>query len=55
MQVFDVSYISYTLANGEYAGAGHYLAYKGTTIDELSPRTQGKSYTYATDNRSVWR
>ncbi len=51
MQVFDVSYISYALVTGEFAAAGRFLAGQGVTIDELSPRTKGKSYTYATDSQ----
>jgi signal transduction histidine kinase/DNA-binding response OmpR family regulator len=51
MQVFDVGYISYTLASGEYAGAGYFQNPDNVTIDELSPNTQGKSYTYATDSQ----
>ncbi len=47
----NLSFIGYALTTGEYAGAGRYLAGKGITIDELSPATQGQTYTYATDNR----
>nr|WP_246841495.1 hybrid sensor histidine kinase/response regulator [Chroococcidiopsis sp. TS-821] len=49
MQVYDVSYIGYALATGELVASGRYLDGKGVTIDELSSRTQGKAYTYATD------
>lgn len=51
MQVFDVSYIDYTLVTGEYLGAGPWLDGQGTTIDERSPNTNGKTYTYATDSQ----
>jgi signal transduction histidine kinase/DNA-binding NarL/FixJ family response regulator len=47
----DITYISYVLKTGEYAGAGKYLAGQGITIDELSPATKWKTYTYATDSR----
>lgn len=47
----DMSYIAYALTTGEYAGAGRFLDGQGVTIDELSPATKGKTYTYATDSR----
>ncbi|PSB05097.1 ATP-binding protein [Merismopedia glauca] len=47
----DISFIGYALTTGEYAGAGKYLAGQGITIDELSPATQWKTYTYATNSR----
>ncbi|MCU0533327.1 MAG: ATP-binding protein [Hydrococcus sp. Prado102] len=47
----NLSFIGYALTTGEYAGAGRYMAGKGITIDELSPTTKGKTYTYVTDNR----
>ncbi|AFY77033.1 signal transduction histidine kinase [Pleurocapsa sp. PCC 7327] len=47
----DVSYMAYALTTGEYAGAGKFLAGQGVTIDELSPATKWKSYTYATDSQ----
>jgi signal transduction histidine kinase/CheY-like chemotaxis protein len=50
LQVYpDISYIAYALSDGTYAGAGRFLAGQGVTIDELSPETQGRTYTYATD------
>lgn len=50
MQVFPtVSYISYTLPNGHYAGAGRFLDGQGITIDEISAATDGQTYTFATD------
>ncbi|XWK90590.1 MAG: response regulator [Phormidium sp.] len=49
MQLYDVSYISYFLANGEYAGAGRLFQGKGVTIDERSPQLNWKTYTYAAD------
>ncbi|MUL37382.1 hybrid sensor histidine kinase/response regulator [Gloeocapsopsis dulcis] len=51
MQVFDVSYIGYALTTGELVASGRYLDGRGITIDELSSRTQGKAYTYATDSQ----
>ena len=47
----DITYISYALKTGEYAGAGKFLAGQGVTIDELSPATSWKANTYATDSR----
>lgn len=51
VNVFDVGYVSYALSTGEYAGAGYYLDLTRATIDELSPNTQWKTYTYATDSQ----
>lgn len=45
----NLSFIGYALTTGEYTGAGRYIAGGGTTIDELSPATREKTYTYATD------
>jgi HAMP domain-containing protein len=54
----DITYISYALKTGEYAGAGKFIDQQGAaidghsiTIDELSAGTNWKSYTYATDNQ----
>jgi signal transduction histidine kinase/CheY-like chemotaxis protein len=47
----NISYIGYALTKGEYAGAGRYLAKQGVTIDEISPATGWKTYTYATDDK----
>jgi hypothetical protein len=55
LQSFDVGYIYYVLPTGEYAGAGYFLDLNKASIDELSPQTEWKSNTYATDpqgNRS---
>ncbi|WP_254172975.1 HAMP domain-containing protein [Planktothrix pseudagardhii] len=51
IQAFDVGYIYYVLPTGEYAGAGYFLDLNKATIDELSPRTQWKANTYATDQQ----
>lgn len=51
VNVFDVGYISYALSTGEYAGSGYYRNLTSATIDELSPNTQWKTYTYATDSQ----
>ena len=51
MQVFDVGYISLVLPTNEFAGAGYYRDLNHVTIDETSPNTKGKSYTYATDSQ----
>jgi signal transduction histidine kinase/CheY-like chemotaxis protein len=47
----NISFIGYALTTGEYAGAGRYMANQGITIDELSPATKGKTYTYGTNSR----
>jgi signal transduction histidine kinase/CheY-like chemotaxis protein len=47
----DITYISYGLTTGEYAGAGRFLEGRGATIEELSPATKWESYNYATDGR----
>ncbi|VXD24775.1 hybrid sensor histidine kinase/response regulator [Planktothrix paucivesiculata] len=49
LQSFDVGYVYYVLPTGEYAGAGYFLDLNKAGIDELSPQTQWKSNTYATD------
>ncbi|MDB9493040.1 ATP-binding protein [Spirulina major CS-329] len=49
MQVFDVGYIYYVLATGEYAGAGIFEDPDNVTIDELSAATEWRSNAYATD------
>ncbi len=52
IQVFEhVSYMGYTLATGEFAGAGSFLKDQGLTIDEISANTGGNNYTYATDTQ----
>lgn len=51
LQRFDVSYISYALATGEYVGAGNWLDGQGVTVEELTPNTKGKSYTYAINSQ----
>ncbi|MCU0543544.1 MAG: ATP-binding protein [Oscillatoriaceae cyanobacterium Prado104] len=51
MQVFNVGYIIYTSVEGDYAAAGYFLDPGDITIDETSVNTNGKSYTFGTDNR----
>ncbi|WP_416236353.1 ATP-binding protein [Spirulina sp. CCNP1310] len=51
MQVFDVGYIYYVLATGEYAGAGIFQDPNNVTIDELSANTGWLSNAYATDDK----
>ena len=51
MQVFNVGYISCGLGTGEYAASGYDLDRNSITIDELSPNTKGKTYTYSTDSK----
>jgi hypothetical protein len=47
----EITYISYALKTGEFAGAGRFIVGREVTVDELSPATKWKSYTYATDDR----
>jgi C4-dicarboxylate-specific signal transduction histidine kinase len=49
LDVYDVSYVSYGLANGDFIGAGYLDAGGELVIDEMSARTQGQNYSYATD------
>jgi signal transduction histidine kinase/FixJ family two-component response regulator len=51
MQVFDVGYIGHTLPNGEYAAAGYFKDFHYVTIDQPSPYSKIKGYTYATDSQ----
>jgi signal transduction histidine kinase/CheY-like chemotaxis protein len=51
VKIYDVSFIGYALATGEYTGAGKYLPNKGITIDEISAATKGIAYVYGTDDR----
>lgn len=45
----NLSYINYGLVDGSYAGAGYLENQKEITISETSLRTEGLSYSYATD------
>jgi signal transduction histidine kinase/FixJ family two-component response regulator len=47
----DMAYIGYAITTGETVGVGRFIAGQGVTIDELSPATNGKTYTYATDGQ----
>ncbi|OWY69123.1 hybrid sensor histidine kinase/response regulator [cyanobacterium TDX16] len=47
----EIAYTGYALTTGEYTAAGRFLAGQGVTIDELSPATNWKTYTYATDSQ----
>jgi signal transduction histidine kinase/CheY-like chemotaxis protein len=49
IKTYNVGYISYALSTGEYAGAGYWQDY-GVVVEEISPRTQFKSYSYTTDS-----
>ncbi len=52
MQIYkELSYVFYALPDGKYGGAGRWLEGAGTTIDEISPRTNNRNITYATDDR----
>lgn len=51
LQVFDVDYVAFGAANGEYIGAG-YVTPQDLVIDEVSKiRTDGHLYSYATDRQ----
>lgn len=45
----SISYTGYALKAGGFAGAGKFLKNHGITIDEISARTGGDNFTYATD------
>ena len=47
----NVGYISNTLADGRFIGAGKYFPGEGVIIDELSARTNGKVATYAANKQ----
>ncbi|MGL4622624.1 ATP-binding protein [Chroococcidiopsis sp.] len=47
----NITYSGYALTTGEFTAAGRFLAGQGVTIDELSPATSWKNYTYATDSQ----
>ena len=52
VQAFNnVGYISNTLADGRFIGAGKYFPGEGVIIDELSARTNGKVATYAANKQ----
>jgi signal transduction histidine kinase/class 3 adenylate cyclase/CheY-like chemotaxis protein len=54
IQVFKgIGYISYANQKGEFIGVGpeDNETLKNFTIDEVSPKTQGKTYSYATDSQ----
>jgi signal transduction histidine kinase len=51
MQVFNVGYIFYSSAQGEYAGSGYFLDPGKVSIDELSANTKGKTHSYKTDRQ----
>ncbi len=49
MQAYNVAYISYGLANGDYIGAGYLKEGSEIVIDEISSKTKGKAFTYKVD------
>ena len=49
VQVFNVGYITYTSAEGNYADAGYFIDPGNISIGEISANTKGKSYSYGTD------
>jgi signal transduction histidine kinase/CheY-like chemotaxis protein len=50
VKTYNFSYINYTLANGDFIGAGYLYDNKPPVIEEVTTRTKRKSYTYVTDN-----
>ena len=54
VQAFNnVGYISNTLADGRFIGAGKYFPGEGVIIDEFSARTNGKVATYAVNKQGA--
>ena len=51
VQVFNVGYITYISADGNYADAGYFLDPRNIFIGEISVNTKGKVYSYATDSK----
>lgn len=51
MQVFNVGYIFYSSAEGNYVGSGYFLDPGKVAIDELSAKTKGKTHSYHTDGQ----
>lgn len=51
MQIFNVGYIFYVSAQGEYAGSGYFLDPGKVSIDELSANSKGKNHIYKTDRQ----
>ncbi|TAG87123.1 MAG: HAMP domain-containing protein [Oscillatoriales cyanobacterium] len=51
MQVFNVGYIFYSSAQGNYVGSGYFLDPGKIAIDELSAKTKGKTHSYHTDGQ----
>ena len=49
MQAYNVAYISYALANGDYIGAGYLKEGSGIIIDEVSSKTKGIDFSYKVD------
>lgn len=47
----NLSLIQYALITGEFVAAGNYIPGEGTTIDELSAKTNWQDYIYATDGQ----
>jgi signal transduction histidine kinase/ActR/RegA family two-component response regulator len=49
IQVFNISSVGYALKSGQYIAANRWTNNE-IVIDEISPQTKGKNYTYATDS-----
>jgi signal transduction histidine kinase/DNA-binding response OmpR family regulator len=50
LHTYNFSYVSYTLSNGNFIGAGYIYENAPAVIEEVSPRAKGKNYTYNTDD-----
>jgi signal transduction histidine kinase/CheY-like chemotaxis protein len=51
MQMFHVGYIYYVMPSGEAASSGYDPNFKQIVIDEISPATAKRMYTYASDKQ----
>jgi signal transduction histidine kinase/CheY-like chemotaxis protein len=49
VRAYNFSYVSYTIANGDFIGAGYLYEKLPPVIEETTTRTQHKNYTYTTD------
>lgn len=47
---YNFSYVSYTLVNGDFIGAGYLYENAPPVIEEVSAKTKRKNYTYVTDS-----
>jgi signal transduction histidine kinase/DNA-binding response OmpR family regulator len=50
LRTYNFSYVSYTLSNGDFIGAGYIYENAPAVIEEVSAIAKGKNYTYTTDD-----